>query len=84
MPDPGMSQDDVVDAARNLCRTKPTAKWAIRFLRTHRRGKKPVASAEGLVSELSRLLDDYRRRYPDATNELMRQALQNLYELLPE
>jgi hypothetical protein len=69
-----------ISIARQLCRLKPKTRDAVMMVRRWRVGDKAKpGSADTLTDEMSRLVDNYRRRHPDITFSEMKAAINTTY-----
>lgn len=67
--------DRILEAARGICIQKLRAKDAVVLIRRWRLGKAAPATALGLAAEITRTIECYRLRHPDATAALVVRAL---------
>ncbi len=67
--------DRILVAARSLCGGKVRAKDAVVLVRRWRLGKAAPATASGLAAEITRTIQGYGLRHPDATAALIVRAL---------
>jgi hypothetical protein len=71
--------EDLLAAARELCKRKPKVREAVALVRRWRLGKaRKPARPHDLMMQLARAIDRYRSLHPDATRQLIEQALDDL------
>lgn len=64
------------DVAEQLCKHKPTTKHGLRYIARVRHGQSPP-NCLTLSREIARLIEEYRQRFPEISDQFVRTALEN-------
>jgi hypothetical protein len=82
----GRIEDEQVmrQAAARICELKPSARDAVVMLRRLRTGKSPEPNCLDLTKALIGCVNDYLKRHPEASWQLVRTALENAQDAVEE